>query len=153
MIISMNTLSNKPIAIEEIVYFPKEKYTSNLIVDAKNILVKGEICLNTAEEIILDLRVSGILIILDAYSKEAVEYNIDFPLEENLGEISLISENTLDILDVLWENTVLEVPIRFVSNENAITKNGDGWELVDETKEKVDPRLKILQNLDLGREE
>ena len=41
-------------------------------------------------------------------------------------------ENTLDILSVLWENIVLEVPIRFSEVSDYYKYQGNGWHLVSE---------------------
>ena len=41
-------------------------------------------------------------------------------------------ENTLDITDILWQNIMLEVPLRVSNVENFTEYQGDGWRLVDE---------------------
>ena len=41
-------------------------------------------------------------------------------------------ENTLDILDVLWQNIVLEVPLRFTNVNDYSKFKGEGWKLLSE---------------------
>ena len=55
-------------------------------------------------------------------------------------------KNTLDIMGILWENIVLEVPISISTSENTF-QEGNGWELVEEKKESIDPRLAPLRKL------
>ena len=51
-------------------------------------------------------------------------------------------------MDILWQNIVLEVPISFRKDPNQkISMSGEGWELVDEEKKVVDPRLAPLLGL------
>ena len=49
-------------------------------------------------------------------------------------------------MGILWENIVLEVPISISMSENT-TMEGNGWELVEEKKESIDPRLAPLRKL------
>ena len=43
------------------------------------------------------------------------------------------NKNSLDILPILWENIVLEIPIRVVAESvKPSNTSGDGWELISE---------------------
>ena len=53
-------------------------------------------------------------------------------IEEELEDFSEKMENTLDITDILWQNIMLEVPLRVSNVENFNEYQGDGWRLVDE---------------------
>ena len=65
-----------------------------------------------------------------------VDYDFETEFEENLGKFEEIyknNKNTLEISDILWENIVLEIPIRVVSDEiEPSNTSGDGWELISE---------------------
>jgi uncharacterized metal-binding protein YceD (DUF177 family) len=81
---------------------------------------------------------------------------IDYPFSFEISEI--LSENddekdqkelkTLDIMDILWQNIVLEVPISVRKNPvKQYSLEGEGWELVNEERPKLDPRLAPLLEL------
>ena len=51
----------------------------------------------------------------------------------NLNDFYDKCQNTLDILPLLWENIVSEVPMRVVKEGISVTNiSGDGWELISE---------------------
>ena len=72
------------------------------------------------------------MILKDSISLEDVIYHFSNNLEEEVTEKVKNVENTLDILSVLWENIVLEVPIRFSEVKDYSNYQGDGWHLVSE---------------------
>ena len=89
---------------------------------------------------------------LNAISLEPIDYPFNIEISEVLGEDD--DENVqnepkkLDIMDILWQNIVLEVPISVRKDpDKKYNLSGDGWELVDEEKEKLDPRLAPLLEL------
>jgi len=145
--ININLISEKPYQINEMVTFNEEYYKNSMIKSTRDIKSLGKIYLNSAEEIILEINLQGVIKIIDSYSAELVDYPININFEENFGEISQIEENTLDILDILWENIVLEVPISFTTKKSIQTAQGEGWELLDEDAKKIDPRLAKLSEL------
>ena len=62
------------------------------------------------------------------------EINIEGNLQEISEEMGKIYENkqkTIDILPIIWENILMEIPIKVVNSDisDAISK-GDGWELI-----------------------
>ena len=101
------------------------------------------------EEIKLEGVLSADLILVDAVDLSDFPYKI----EANIEEIIDLEQKTLDINEILWENIVLEVPIRVSKSETSIQK-GNGWEIKDkETRnEEIDPRLAKLQELFKGGE-
>ena len=44
----------------------------------------------------------------------------------------LITQNMLDLRAIVWENIVLEVPLRVIKEDASFIKQGEGWNLVDE---------------------
>ena len=72
--------------------------------------------------------------------------------DENLTKYFEKSQNILDIIEFLWENIVLEVPIR-VTNTTGVHLKGQGWELNSEKKDDgLDPRFEKLNELFKGGE-
>ena len=62
-------------------------------------------------------------------------------IEEKFSEFSVnnennlkIVQNNLDITDFLWQNILVEIPLKVVSEKNRdVTLKGDGWRLVTES--------------------
>ena len=75
---------------------------------------------------------SGVMIVEDAISLEEIPYEFSSEIEENLEEFIKNGQNTIDILDILWQNIVLEVPIRYTKVTDLKKFSGDGWKLIDE---------------------
>ena len=71
--------------------------------------------------------------------------NIITEESELLGKFLTNSQNTLDILAVLWENIVLEVPLRFTKVRDLSKFHGDGWKLVSE--DELNKRYKIIKEM------
>ena len=75
--------------------------------------------------------VHGTMILSDALTLEELPYKFKISDENDyeIGNYLKISENLLDIYEVLWENVVLEVPLRVVKDETHKELEGDGWSL------------------------
>ena len=74
---------------------------------------------------------SGTMMLEDALTLELLPYkfNIEDENDYEVGSYLKINENLLDIYAVLWENVVLEVPLRIVKEEKDVTMEGNGWSL------------------------
>lgn len=155
MIIDVTKISEKGIDINQIVSFDESYLKSTSISKLDNVSVVGRVYYDITRQVILDVNVKGIMVLLDAIDLEPIDYpfdiNINEVLDENNEEIeknNVNNQNILDIMTILWQNIVLEVPIRIVKDENRNNAmQGDGWELIDENTKKVDPRLEILNDL------
>lgn len=152
MFIDLAKVDEKGIIIDDVVSFNDDYIKHTSIQKLDNVKVKGRVYYSVAKEVILDCHVNGSMVLLDAISLEPIDYPFDLEISEVLSENS--DENTqnelkkLDIMDILWQNIVLEVPISVRKDpDKKYDLSGDGWELVDEEKEKVDPRLAPLLEL------
>ena len=133
----------------------KDDNLDKRILDLKDGKVLGRIYLNSLNDIVLECTFSGTMYIEDAITLESVPYPFSIDIEENIEELQENyedcydnSQNTLDLISILWQNIVLEVPISYTLDKDANLK-GDGWELVREDKKtkEIDPRLKKLEEL------
>jgi uncharacterized metal-binding protein YceD (DUF177 family) len=133
----------------------KDDNLDKRILDLKDSKVLGRIYLNSLNDIVLECTFSGTMYIEDAITLESVPYPFSIDIEENIEELQENyedcydnSQNTLDLISILWQNIVLEVPISYTLDKYANLK-GDGWELVREDKKtkEIDPRLKKLEEL------
>lgn len=120
--------------IDSDVTFDEELYSKTDVRNIMNAHVTGELSISYEDELECDLLVSGTFILPCAITLDDVSYDFEVKIEENLGKFEDFynkNKNSLDILPVLWENVVSEVPIRVVKEGASLDKlNGDGWELV-----------------------
>ena len=160
MQIDLNKLNvSGTININELLTIDPELYKNTSIKTLKPVKVDGKIFYNISDEIELDLDVSGTMVLEDSITLEP----IDFPYSININEIVSEanedikeyyqnSKNILDIMPILWQNIVLEVPISITKEKDAHL-SGEGWELNNEEENKIDPRLAELSKLlDEGKE-
>lgn len=118
--------------IHENVEIPRELYQSSSIIELKNIKLDGKVYKNSAEIIILQATVSGIMILEDSISLDPIDYPFSCEIEEELQEFGEKIENILDITEILWQNIMLEVPLKISHVEDFNEYQGDGWKLVSE---------------------
>ena len=125
-----NTISE--VKIDEVLNFPSEYFENTEIKKLDKVRVYGTIkrMTDTDDEISLD--VSGAMTLLDSISLEEVDYPFSTKIEGNLSDFSRNFENTLDIMELLWENIVLEIPLKFTKVLDLSKFHGDGWNLVSE---------------------
>ena len=151
MQINLNTL-NKPILINQEFIIPSEYYTNTSIKKLNKVYAQGKIFYNLSNEIEVDLIVSGEMILEDAITLEEISYPFNFDIKEIIDEKPenyKINQNILDIIELLWENIVLEVPISLTKSPD-LKLSGDGWTLNGEEEE--NSPFKDLNNLFKGGE-
>ena len=137
MKIDLNYLNRfSKIDIDEDIVFNEDDYKNTDIRNLSGVHVDGTVTVDFEDNIYLELNLKGKMILPCAVSLEDVEYEFDTLIEENIGnfeEIYKNNKNSLDILPILWENIVLEIPIRVVAESvKPSNTSGDGWELISE---------------------
>lgn len=120
------------IEVDSFVTFPKEEYNHSDIIDLKDVWVNGTISINTSDELECNFKVKGDMILEDSISLEEISYPFTCEICEKIEENEENFENRLDILPILWENIVLEVPLRFTKEEDLSKFSGDGWKIISE---------------------
>lgn len=145
-----NTKSS--IDIDEIVSFPSSFLESSDILALRDVHVLGSITKEFEEDLEFSGSVSGIMILEDAISLEEVEYPFSIKISEKLQEFMENSQNKLDLVEFLWENIVLEIPLKFTKVTDLSEFHGDGWRLVSDETRKVEenPFSELLK--DFGEE-
>lgn len=155
MFIDLSRIDEKGQSIDLVVSFDESYIKNTPIQELNNVVVKGRIFYDITSDIIIDINIKGKMVLLDAIDLKPIYYpfdiNVNESVNENYEDLAESLEKTSNILDIknfLWQNIVLEVPIRVVRDTNkSIPKEGAGWELVDENTKKVDPRLSPLAAL------
>lgn len=124
-------------------------YRSEEIKDLSKIKVIGNIFKDDESDLYIKIKASGKMLILDSISLEEVWYPFSFEIDEKLKETVENFENTLDIIELLWQNIVLEVPLRYSIVEDYSKYKGDGWVLISE-EQKQNTLFEQLKNLEDG---
>jgi len=147
--------NNSKIDIDEDFIVDRNIYQNKDILDLQNMHVKGIIFYNTLDNLEFNLTITGELTLKDSVTLEHILYPVNIEINEEysledkyFAEYYEKEQNILDIMTILWENIVLEVPIRLTKTEN-MQLSGDGWSMgnVENKNDNIDPRLARLAEL------
>ena len=120
------------ISIDEEFTIPKEEYANTDIIYLSKVKVEGNLTYPDVDDLLLDIECSGTMKLNDSVSLEPVNYPFSFKISENVVEFLEKDQFTLDIISILWENIVLEIPIRYSEVTNYDKYKGDGWRVISE---------------------
>ena len=146
MVIELDELfchNTDEIVINEEVKFTEE-YTASDIKELTNVSFNGKIYESSDTTIKLEGILKGTMIIEDSISLDDVNYDFSCEIDENLDEILEKDQNTIDILEILWQNIVLEIPLKYTVVEDLSKYQGDGWKVISEDDVKKDNPFSIL---------
>ena len=143
MNINLNNLINnyeEELLIDDTVIIPKELIKESNIRDLKNTCFKGTITRLFDNKFLLEGKLSGIMVLADDITLEDVEYKFNIEISEEIDEFRQnfennlkINQNILDITEFLWQNILVEIPLKIVSEKNKDLKlEGNGWRLITE---------------------
>ena len=119
------------IDINSDIEFTEDYFKDTDIRDIKNAHVEGQLSINSLDELEANLSVSGTFILPNSVTLEDVSLDFDTEIEENYGNIDNFfnkKQNTLDILALIWENIVSEVPMKVTDGNEPSELNGNGWQ-------------------------
>ncbi len=136
------------IELDESVEIDATYWKDSKIKNLEPVTIKGNIHLEE-ERLLLEGTVSGTMTLLDDISLEEISYPFSFELEEEIEEKNDFPEKELDIVEILWQNIVLEVPLKLTEVEDFSKYQGDGWKLVheDELQAKNNPFSELANML------
>ena len=155
-IVRLNNDIDKNILIDTTYSFSKEEMKGTDLLKLDNVKIVGELHKNVLGNIVLSVDVSGVMVLPCAVTLKPVDYPfslvIDDEIEklyENIEEKSTNLQNTIDILPIIWENILMEIPMRVVSPDAENVKlSGDGWKLVTDEDNKNNPLSELMDMLD-----
>lgn len=121
------------------------------ILSLKEVNVFGTITKDNLDNYLLDLKVEGIMVLPCSITLKPVDYNFSTEIQgnieemlEEINEINKKTENSIDIFPIIWENILMEIPIKVTSPDADKEKlSGDGWRLVTD-----DEGLKVSNAFD-----
>lgn len=145
---------DKIIEIDSDVTFDKTLFAGTDLIDLRDVHVHGNLTKDSMDDVCIYLSVSGIMILPCSITLEEVSHNFKFVIDDKLENVLKESdfdkkiENSIDILPIIWENILMEIPMKVVS-PNAKVENlkGDGWQFVTGEVNKVNPELEKLKDL------
>lgn len=110
-------------------------YKDDRIISLDRIHVSGVIIDNGTEEYEVKFKIDGSITLKSSINNSPVPFNLDINYDDfitNLVENYKNGSNSLDILPIIWENILLEIPIRAVNEDDKYEKSaGEGWEILD----------------------
>ena len=131
--------------IEEIevsgeVNIPESLLVESQIRDLKDVNFTGSIVKLYDGDYQISGNLVGVMVLPDDITLENVEVNFASEIEENFNDFSKnkeknleIVKNRLDITEFLWQNILVEIPLKVVSEKNeGLILKGDGWRLITE---------------------
>lgn len=159
MNIDLTRLNNKKleyIDINEIVTIEQNQLNDVGLLALNDVKVSGTIS-RKEQGYYLELSISGTMIVPCSLTLKPVDYpfitKVEGMLEqlfEEIGENVKNNQNTIDILPIIWENILMEIPMKVISPEaNDMKISGEGWRLITDKEENKDinPELEKLKDL------
>lgn len=131
------------------VLIPEELVKTSEIKKLKNVYVKGKVIDAKEYGLELNMNINGTMVLECSVSLEDTDYDFNIDVVENIEKIGDFEENNsnlLDITSIIWENILMEIPLRVVKKDAKIKAKGDGWEFSLE-EDKTDPRFDKLKEL------
>lgn len=148
---------NGEVIIDEVCSFDQSDLKNTDMLELRDVHVNGVVRSNMAGGYQLSFTISGEMILACAVTLQPVTYpfSIDVDgdaheLQQEIDENYEKMENSIDILPIIWENILMEIPLRVVSEEAKNAEmQGDGWKLITERESvsETNPELEKLKDL------
>ncbi len=118
----------------------KSLYENTDIRDLSEIDVSITITRVTDSSYEMNLQIKGTMVLPCSLTLKDVSYPFDIKTSvkvsndvENDEECVKIIQNNIDIIPIIWQNILLEIPLRVVSEDVSDSlESGDGWKLIRE---------------------
>lgn len=124
---------SKRVNIDNDIIIPNDILKESTIRKLDNVHFKGYLNKLVDDTYELIGTLTGTMVIPDDITLEDYEYNFTSEIEEKIDETRINFQKTLDITDDLWQNILVEIPLRAVNEKNEnISLKGDGWRLISE---------------------
>lgn len=128
------------IVIDEKIEFSSDRFEGTSIRELKDTVVDGSIVKLYDDTYQISGRIIGVMVLPDDVTLEDVDYSFESIFEEKFSEFDTSEEksleivkNRLDITEFLWQNILVEIPLKVTSAKNRdLNLKGNGWRLVTE---------------------
>ncbi len=154
----LNNNIDKSITINETYSFSSEELKGTDLLKLDNVKINGELFKNSLGNIELNVVVDGVMVLPCAITLKPVDYPFNIEISGELEELmeefvnfSTNFQNSIDILPIIWENILMEIPMRVVSEdvkETDYNRSGDGWSFTTKEDEKTSPLSELMDYID-----
>ena len=143
MLLDLTKLQNRKeneLIFNEVISLDEELYKETDIRSLSPLDVSINIHRVTDSDYSMDLNIKGTMVLPCSVTLKDVNYPFEVKTElkvsnndENDEEYVKIMQNNIDIIPIIWQNIVLEIPLRVVSEDISDSPvSGDGWKLIRE---------------------
>ena len=123
----------KKIIIDNDVIINEELLNTSTIRRLNNVHFTGSLSRLIDDTYELSGTITGTMILPDDITLEDYEYNLTSEIEEKIEETRINYQKTIDITEDLWQNILVEIPLKAVNEKNKdLRLEGDGWRLISE---------------------
>ncbi len=154
----LNNNIDKSIPIDVTYSFSSDELEGTDLLKLDNVKINGELFKNSLGNIELNVVVDGVMVLPCAITLKPVDYpfniEIDGEIEELMEDFVNFStnfQNSIDILPIIWENILMEIPMRVVSKdvkESDYNQKGDGWSFTTYEEENKSPLSELMDYID-----
>ena len=143
------------VVIDTTYSFNEEELKGSGLLKLDNVSINGNITKDSLNNLVINVDIKGTMVLPCSITLKPVDYpfninvngNIEDMLEE-MGKFDKKIQNTLDILPIIWENILMEIPSKVVSPDaDNVELSGDGWKLIKEEEKKENLGLAKLKDL------
>ena len=136
--------------------FSKEELENSDLLELNNVHIKATITKNNFDEYEINGNITGEMVLPCSVTLKPVKIPLNTKFDVNIAnfieeteEKSIICENILDIFPIIWENILMEIPMKVVSDDvSNQTMRGDGWKFVSEKDDgQTNPEFEKLKEL------
>lgn len=147
---------NNTISIDETICFEPEAFAQlHNIRSVPNVHVSGEIHYDVvSERAYADLSITGVMIVPCSITLDDVEVEFHTDMEETFSfikcedvDIHEVKGDVVELLPVIFQQILMEIPLKVVKPEIKEYPKGDGWKVIREEdlkaekEREIDPRL------------
>ena len=142
MMLDLTSLQNRrtnEILYSDSIEIDKSLYENTDIRSLSPIDVNISIYRSNDSSYIMNLEVSGVMTLPCCITLKDVYYPFNIKNEVKLLNEELIDEdyvkinqNSIDIIPIIWQNILLEIPLKVTSDDTSVPLSGEGWKLVRE---------------------
>jgi len=131
--------------------FSSNQLENTNILELNNLKVNGTIS-HELNKFHINITLEGVMVLPCSISLKPTNYPfsivIDEDFEDSLQENLKNNLNTIDIFPIIWENILMEIPLRVVNEDLSDVKTeGNGWKFITEKEENNNPALESLKDL------
>ena len=129
----------------------KENLENTSLLDLNDLNINGYIN-QVFDKFHINVKISGVMVLPCSVSLKPTNYpfniEIDEDLDEKLQENLKNTENTIDIFPIIWENILMEIPLKVVNEDlSDVVTEGNGWKFITSEEEKTNKAFEDLKEL------